>query len=291
MASSSPVPLVADVLKICHFLSLSAGRPRELATSVGVMAWSMSCLLAKTTRMAFFSSSSCTQQVGISLDKLQLQVYLRPHPAETKLSASHTHWHDWLFSLPSWTLPPQASPPTWLPAQTLRFPSCPCHYCPPHRSLHLCWSSNNASKVCKGKKGIQETTNPNWKTLLYASADQHTSLSLNSPFIKLLMALLFQAQWYYMWQKSRLKWNTQYIPYSKTWLSSRLIYMWTNLYLILVCPPRSHTWNLRFLYVTVSTLKPIAKDKGHFNWVKHYIQNLGISWWKKTELWILAFIL
>lgn len=58
IASSRPVPLVADVLKICHFLSLRAGRPRALATSVGVMAWSMSCLLAKTTRMAFFSSSS-----------------------------------------------------------------------------------------------------------------------------------------------------------------------------------------------------------------------------------------
>uniref|UniRef100_A0A0E9X3R7 Uncharacterized protein n=1 Tax=Anguilla anguilla TaxID=7936 RepID=A0A0E9X3R7_ANGAN len=58
IASSSPVPLVADVLKICHFLSLSAGSPRELATSVGVMACSISCLLANTTRMAFFSSSS-----------------------------------------------------------------------------------------------------------------------------------------------------------------------------------------------------------------------------------------
>jgi hypothetical protein len=28
--------------------------------------------------------------------------------------------------------------------------------------------------------------------------------------------------------------------------------------LILVCPPRSHTWNLRFLYFTVSTLNPMA---------------------------------
>lgn len=32
-------------------------------------------------------------------------------------------------------------------------------------------------------------------------------------------------------------------------------------YLILVCPPRSHTWNFRFLYVTVSTLKPIAVQR------------------------------
>lgn len=56
--SSRPVPFTAEVLKICHFLSLRAGRPRELATSVGVMACSMSCLFAKTIRMAFFSSSS-----------------------------------------------------------------------------------------------------------------------------------------------------------------------------------------------------------------------------------------
>ena len=27
---------------------------------------------------------------------------------------------------------------------------------------------------------------------------------------------------------------------------------------IVVCPPKSHTWNLRFLYITVSTLNPIA---------------------------------
>lgn len=32
-------------------------------------------------------------------------------------------------------------------------------------------------------------------------------------------------------------------------------------HLILVCPPRSHTWNFRFLYVTVSTLKPIAAER------------------------------
>lgn len=29
---------------------------------------------------------------------------------------------------------------------------------------------------------------------------------------------------------------------------------------MLVWPPRSHTWNLMFLYVTVSTLKPIAAE-------------------------------
>lgn len=34
-------------------------------------------------------------------------------------------------------------------------------------------------------------------------------------------------------------------------------------YLILVCPPKSHTWNFRFLHVIVSTLKPIAVQKSH----------------------------
>lgn len=58
MASSSPVPLVAEVLNICHFLSFSAGKPSALAISVGVMACSMSCLFANTTKMAFFNSSS-----------------------------------------------------------------------------------------------------------------------------------------------------------------------------------------------------------------------------------------
>lgn len=58
MASSRPVPLVAEVLKICHFRSFKAGSPRELAISEGVMACSMSCLFANTTKMAFLSSSS-----------------------------------------------------------------------------------------------------------------------------------------------------------------------------------------------------------------------------------------
>lgn len=58
IASSSPVPLVAEVLNICHFRSFKAGRPRAFAISVGVMACSMSCLFANTTKMAFFSSSS-----------------------------------------------------------------------------------------------------------------------------------------------------------------------------------------------------------------------------------------
>lgn len=30
---------------------------------------------------------------------------------------------------------------------------------------------------------------------------------------------------------------------------------------MLVCPPKSQTWNFRFLYVTVSTLKPMAEIK------------------------------
>lgn len=66
IASSSPVPLVAEVLNICHLRSFRAGKPRAFAISVGVMACSMSCLFAKTTKMAFFNSSSWkTKQGGL----------------------------------------------------------------------------------------------------------------------------------------------------------------------------------------------------------------------------------
>ena len=34
---------------------------------------------------------------------------------------------------------------------------------------------------------------------------------------------------------------------------------------MLVWPPKSHTWNLMFLYVTVSTLNPIAEELGSEN--------------------------
>ena len=37
-------------------------------------------------------------------------------------------------------------------------------------------------------------------------------------------------------------------------------------YLMLVCPPKSHTWNFKFLYTTVSTLKPIAERKQIYNY-------------------------
>lgn len=58
MASSSPSPLMADVLKMAHVLFLRAERPRAVDISEGVMAPSMSCLFANTINMAVFSSSS-----------------------------------------------------------------------------------------------------------------------------------------------------------------------------------------------------------------------------------------
>lgn len=68
IASSSPVPLVAEVLNICHFRSFKAGKPRAFAISVGVMACSMSCLFANTTKMAFFSSSSSSIATSSDLE-------------------------------------------------------------------------------------------------------------------------------------------------------------------------------------------------------------------------------
>ena len=59
IASSSPSPFVAEVLKMAHVLLLSAARPRAVDTSEGLIAPSRSCLLANTHRMAVFSSSSC----------------------------------------------------------------------------------------------------------------------------------------------------------------------------------------------------------------------------------------
>ncbi len=145
------MPLVADVLKICHFLSLSAGKPRALATSAGVMACSMSCLFANTTRMAFFSSSSWKTRQMALLFKIQV-----------------LYWHLWFHEEPL-TLIPQRylkrsitmksyatiettsdRPPTWPPAQIWRCPSGHGHCCPPHKSLHLCWSNNTASTACGG---------------------------------------------------------------------------------------------------------------------------------------------
>lgn len=58
IASSSPSPLMADVLNIWYRRFLMAERPRAFATSVTVIAPSMSCLLAKMQRTDFFSSSS-----------------------------------------------------------------------------------------------------------------------------------------------------------------------------------------------------------------------------------------
>ena len=49
---------MADVLKIWYLWVVMEVRPRALATSLGVIAPSMSCLLAKITNTAFFNSSS-----------------------------------------------------------------------------------------------------------------------------------------------------------------------------------------------------------------------------------------
>lgn len=54
-------------------------------------------------------------------------------------------------------------------------------------------------------------------------------------------------------------------------------------YLMLVCPPKSQTWNFRFLYVTVSTLKPMAETKfnsftvGDFSLFLENVTALGLQ--------------
>ena len=58
IASSRPMPLVADVLKIWYFLFFIDESPRALATSAGVIEPSISCLLANTTSTAPPNSSS-----------------------------------------------------------------------------------------------------------------------------------------------------------------------------------------------------------------------------------------
>merc|ERR1719300_188104 len=58
MLSSRPSPLTALALNIWNVRFLSASRPRAWWTSVTDMAPSISCLLASTTSIADFSSSS-----------------------------------------------------------------------------------------------------------------------------------------------------------------------------------------------------------------------------------------
>ena len=58
IAWSSPSPLIADVLKIWNVLFLSKSKPKAWWTSATLIAPSISCLLARTARMAPFSSSS-----------------------------------------------------------------------------------------------------------------------------------------------------------------------------------------------------------------------------------------
>lgn len=83
IASSNPVPFIAEVLKICHFRSLwvksrlkcemmiwcylNAANPNSFATSVGDIAPSISCLFAKTNNIA--ASGLCTH-VGLTIGSL-----------------------------------------------------------------------------------------------------------------------------------------------------------------------------------------------------------------------------
>ena len=62
IASSRPMPLVADVLNIWYFLFFIDESPRALATSAGVIEPSISCLLANTTSTAPPNSSSWNRE-------------------------------------------------------------------------------------------------------------------------------------------------------------------------------------------------------------------------------------
>lgn len=64
IASSSPSPFVADVLKIWNVLVRRASNPRLRCTSAKERQLGISCLFARTIRTAFFNSSSCNS-VGI----------------------------------------------------------------------------------------------------------------------------------------------------------------------------------------------------------------------------------
>lgn len=58
IAISSPSPLVADVLKIWKVLFFNASKPRAWWTSATLKHPAMSCLFARTTRIAPCNSSS-----------------------------------------------------------------------------------------------------------------------------------------------------------------------------------------------------------------------------------------
>lgn len=197
------MPFVAEVLKICHFLSLSAGRPRALATSVGVIACSMSCLFANTTRMAFFSSSSwrkysthnseCTQDhhresilptVSVTQFNMSSQLYLQ-------------HGHQ----LGLWDAHPVAV-----------------------AAVDDVYDRIRVWVVASPVGPIEQSDD---KSGGARHRDGRGDSSYGNPLMKHLLCI--------------------YISH---------IYKITNL--ILVCPPKSHTWNFRFLHVIVSTLKPIA---------------------------------
>ena len=78
MLSSRPSPLTALALNIWNVRFLSASRPRAWWTSVTDIAPSMSCLLASTTSIADFSSSSWKDARAIN-NKKQLGHENEPH--------------------------------------------------------------------------------------------------------------------------------------------------------------------------------------------------------------------
>lgn len=190
IASSSPVPLIADVLKIWYLCVVMDVRPRALATSLGVIAPSMSCLLANITNTAFFSSSSWKKSIWL---KWIIQIYLYrflitgktvikaikefdrfdrckfwPLPVRygSVKRSSHCRPHQsknhvldfciirplnqWFVST-FWNLPlTLRTIPVW------KFPFSPYPYYLLHRWLHLYLSNNTASKVWNSKTNIKK---------------------------------------------------------------------------------------------------------------------------------------
>lgn len=67
IASSRPMPLVAEVLNSCHFPSFRTGNPSKLAISERVMTCSVSYLLANITKMDFLNSPSSSMATNYYL--------------------------------------------------------------------------------------------------------------------------------------------------------------------------------------------------------------------------------
>lgn len=209
IASSRPMPFVAEVLKICHFLSLSAGRPRALATSVGVIACSMSCLFANTTKMAFFSSSSW-----------------RKHSSHNSCSIKDNP----LCRLFPWLIFTQSTSPYLQHGHQLGLWDA--------HPVAIAAVDNVYDGICVWV--IAPPVGP-----VEQNHDVSWGQSYRNHLIKGTNHLLSHSLHIYMAQDHKQNKKQQ----------------WTNL--ILVCPPKSHTWNFRFLHVIVSTLKPIAVQKSN----------------------------